>query len=174
MLTYIMKKLGFVPLKEMNNQKKSWEEKAINEYKSNEVSKKNDFLKRTMIGCPVICTTNYNNVIAVGIVRGYHSENVSNPLPLVQYYFNNREDKDIDLNELSVCFSGIVEFSEQRLKAFLKLTGEERCSITMNGYKYGRDAIEFDNLAEKQPTYEDVMEALSGTDFFKEAEKFYI
>lgn len=174
MLTYILKKLGFVSLEEMNNQKKSWEENAINEYKSNEVRKKNDFLKRTMIGCPVISTTNYNNVIAVGIIRDYHTENVTNPLPLIQYYFNNREDKDIDFNELSICFGSIVEFSEQRLEALLKLTGDERCSITMNGYKYGRDSIKFDDLAEKQPTYEDVMKALNNTDFFKEAEKFYI
>lgn len=169
MLKALMEKFGFI---HQSSVEALVAEKVIQE-KENNLKRELDFNNRVFAGMPVIGINNYENAIEIGIVK--HFELSKNKvIPIIKLYYSNRTD-DFHSDKENCSFGQYVTFSEQRLKAYLKMDGCERTAMLIKGYQFSKENIEsLAVLAPYQPSIEEVLAALNETTFFKDSEAYSI
>lgn len=169
MFKALMKKFGFVHQSEINS---LIAEKEVQE-KVNKLQKELDFNNRIFSGMPVIGINNYENAIEIGIVKHFELSN-NKIIPIIKLYYSNRTD-NFHSDKENCSFGQYVTFSEQRLKAYLKMDGCERTAMLIKSYQFSKTNIEsLAVLANYQPSVEEVLTELNKTNFFKDSEAYSI
>lgn len=176
MLTAILNKMGFVSQEMAKAMAISESKQAVEAYIKQKNQNKLECERNINIGRPVITLTNAENAISIGIISDYMTKDnsFSSSIPIVKTFYCNRNDHENFVpGEEQLCFATCIEYSEERLKALLKLTGAERTLLFTEIYKHGRDKMNFPVLADKQPEYEEIVNDLKKTSFFEESELYY-
>lgn len=171
MIKSLLKRCGFIHVSSIDSEIEA-RKKANQEIR---LEKELAFNNRVFVGMPVIGINNYENVIEIAIIHSFDflvKKNDKEIIPIMKMYYSNRTD-NFHKDKENCTLSHYVAFTEQRLKAYLKMTGCERTAMLIKSYQFGTEEIEgISVLAPYQPTAEEVMKALSQTSFFEDSKGY--